>query len=58
MPISESEVVWLESPAVLAQVLCVWLASHFRMAGRRGDQPRISPLAPRSHWGAQEQLLE
>jgi hypothetical protein len=39
MPISESEVVWLESPAFLAQVLCVWLASHFRMAGRRSDQP-------------------
>lgn len=44
MPVSESEVVVLESPAVLAQLLSMWPASIDREYGRRRAQtPSAEP---------------
>jgi hypothetical protein len=43
MPAIEPEVVLLESPAVLAQLLAAWAAS----SSRKGGRPALQPSPPR-----------
>jgi len=48
MPAIESEIVELESPAVLAQLLAAWPVSGYRIGGRQGAEFKAASFEPTS----------